>query len=203
MEARDEIPSVDQCWTPATDGHLYVAGKAKAGKTTALKHWAVELAEDSWEVWGMGDQKEFAELRASGIGVFGSGELRRFEVKMREICEQIDRRYAHLENRKNVELSPVAIVVDDLDRVLNLAANDPELQGPAEGIRFSLSTCQRIGRTVGVHVLKTVHSWPALGADELAMGKLVEVTLDRQDQKTTVHLSVEVDQLQEPRGTDE
>ncbi|MFL4473136.1 hypothetical protein ACIPVK_03965 [Paeniglutamicibacter sp. MACA_103] len=179
MEAHTEIPSLDQCWTPATDGHLYVAGEAKAENTTALKHWARELAEDSWEVWGLGDQTELAELSAAGGGVFGSGEVRQFEVKMREICEQMDRRYAHLENRKNVELSPVAIVVDDLDRVLNRAANDPELQGPVEGIRFSLAACQRIGRTVGVHVLKTVHSGPELGADEMAMGKLVHVTLAR------------------------
>ncbi|KAA0973328.1 hypothetical protein FQ154_18675 [Paeniglutamicibacter gangotriensis] len=84
--------------------------------------------------------------------------MREFEVKMREICGQIDRRYAQLEIRKNVEFSPVAIVVDDLDGVLNLATNDSELQGPAEGIRSSLATCQRIGRTVGVHVLKTVRS---------------------------------------------
>lgn len=170
MEARTGIPSLDQCWTPATDGHLYVVGNAKAGKSAALKHWASELAEDSWEVWALGDQAEFAELRAAGVGVFGSGEVRQFEARLREICGQIEHRYLQLENRQSAAFPPVAVVVDDLDRILNQAAEDPELHGPADEIRSSLATCQRIGRTVGVHVLKTVRRGPELGAEEMTTG---------------------------------
>lgn len=112
--------------------------------------------------------------------------MRQFEARLREICGQIEHRYEQLEKQQSAEFPPVAVIVDDLDRLLQQVAEDPELQSQTEEIRSSLATCQRIGRAVGVHVLKTMLKKPVLGVDEITTGKLVQVVLDHQNKTTTV-----------------
>ena len=166
-----------EMWDPARIPHIAISGRVGSGKSTALQqiidHTTSTLA---------GEVRLIHGARLPQVATAGEHRNARTPADAAQLLEDViadlTQRYAQLEKDSTTTLSPIVIVIDELETLLELSRVESDKGSLAREIGEQLTTIRSLGRSARIHLVTTSRKplrsigLPTDGVAQVALGRL-------------------------------